>query len=300
MAIVRRIDLPLARAVGACLRPWQRRSAARLPKKDDKIPMTLITGASRGIGAALAFELAAAGEHLLLIGQDEARLTKVCADVLALDQGGAKDQLIVPLVLDLTAEDAIERIEAALEVHGGYVSRLLNNAGLGERDEFLAADFDQLDQVMAVNVRALVRLTHHFLPSMIKRGEGAVVNMASIGGLAPGPYQSVYYASKAFVISFSEALAHELRGRGVYVGAVLPGPTKTAFHKKIGGQRAFYYWLMWKMSPRSVARSVHRALLMRHWAVITPGPFYMLLGAALRVIPDSLLAPFFGLLYRKW
>ena len=303
-------DLKIARLIGAVLRPWQRRFVKVVGQNDGRVPMTLITGASSGIGAALALELGRAGDHLLLVGQDEGRLQSIVADVRAdvskgfdnkeLSNKELGTQKIVPVVVDLTDSAALDKIDAVLNEQGGYVDRLINNAGLGERDDFLASDFDQLAQVIEVNVQALVRLSHHFLPGMVDRGEGALVNMASIGGLAPAPYQSVYYASKAFVISFTEALAHEVRGRGVYVGAVLPGPVKTRFHHKIGGQRALYYWLLWKMRPKSVARSVHRALLARHWAVITPGPFYMVLGVLLRVIPGSLLVPMFGLLYKKW
>ncbi len=186
-----------------------------------------------------------------------------------------------------------------MAAEGLHVERLINNAGLGEPDEFLNSEPALLDEILTVNIRALTLLTRALLPGMLSRGHGAVLNVASIGGLAPAPYQSVYYASKAYVINFTEALAHVVRGQGVFISAVCPGPTRTGFHDKIKAKKALYLLIFGQIAPRRVARSAHRALLMRHWAVITPGILSPFLGLALRVIPASLITPLMGILYRK-
>lgn len=287
-------DLALARWVGAFFAPWQRRAAVRSPELQTK-PLTIITGASGGLGSAIAHELGRAGDHLLLIGRDEARLAALASEVGLVSSGE-----VHVYVQDFEAEDCASKLEAEVSRLGFHAARLINNAGLGERDEFLDMDEAGLDALLKVNVRALTVLTRQFLPGMVARGDGAILNMASVGGLAPAPYQSVYYASKAYVINFSEALAHEIRGRGVYIAAVCPGPAKTDFHKKIKARRALYQVIVGKIAPRRVARSVHRALLMRHWALVTPGLITPFLGFALRVIPGSLMAPFMGVLFKKW
>lgn len=291
-------DLSIARLIGRLFAPWQRRRAVRAAEMDDLRPVTVITGASGGIGRALALELGAAGDELLLLGRDGAALAALAQEVRETGAGAGAE--VHWLAFDLSAPDCAEQVADNLRDLGGYAARLVNNAGFGEQEMFAETDPALLDELLAVNIRALTLLTRRFLPEMVARGEGAVINMASVGGFAPAPYQSVYYASKAYVISFTEALAFELRGRGVYLAAVCPGPVKTAFHEKIKAKRALYLLLFGRMAPARVARSVHRALLMRHWAVVTPGLITPFLGAALRVIPDSLMAPFMGLLYKKW
>jgi len=280
--------------VGVIFGPWRRRNVPSGLPTLETTPLTVITGATGGIGEALAYELADAGHHLLLLGRNEAGLRALSE---ALKE--KSDKTILTLAVDLLSEDAGVFIETVAQAKGFHVACLINNAGLGEPDHFLESDYPALKKVMDLNMQVLVELTHHFLPGMVARGNGAVINMASIGGLAPAPYQSIYYATKAFVINFTESLAHEVRGRGVYVGAVLPGPTKTGFHDKIGGRRALYLKVMGQMKSELVARSTHRALLMQHWPIITPGVILMLLGFCLRVIPPSLLTPLMGLLYKK-
>lgn len=288
------LDLKLAWLVGRVFRPWQRRNLpARIPAVETK-PICLITGASSGIGEAIAFELGRGGHNLLLIGRDQTRLQRVGDEVRLCSEG-----TVITLSLDLTSFESLTMIDQVIEGQGFHVAELINNAGLGERDDFLLSDWRELKRILDVNIEVLTKMTRRYLPGMVVRGEGAVINMASIGGLAPGPYQSVYYASKAYVISLTEALAHETRGRGVYIGAVLPGPTKTKFHQKIGGGRALYLKFFGQMRPTWVARALHRALLMRHWPIVTPGIIFTVLGFCCRVIPGSLLVPLLGVLYKK-
>ncbi len=288
------IDLKCAAFLGRVTEFWRRR---RLPADLTSVstkPLTLITGGSGGIGAALAQELAEAGHNILIIGQDEARLRSIA---MRLQEVGSGE--VLSLALDLSDFNMHHMIDGLLEAKGYHVDILVNNAGLGERDEFLEAEWSDLETVLDVNVKVLTALSHRYLPGMTVRGSGALLNMASLGGLTPGPYNSIYFASKAYVINFTEALANEVRGKGVYIGAILPGPTKTAFHHKIDGQNSFYNYLLWKLKPRFVARSVHRAMLMRVWPIVTPGLFYSMAALCLRVIPGSIMAPFMGILYKK-
>ena len=287
-------DLKAAAFIGSLTEFWRRR---RLPSEispPDTKPIVLITGGSSGIGAALAKELAEAGHNLLLIGQNEEKLRAVAARLQEVGTG-----TILSLALDLSQLHMHQMIEDLLEAQGYHVEILVNNAGLGERDEFLDAEWDDLQHIIDVNITALTALTHRFLPQMVERGKGALLNVSSLGGLTPGPYHSIYYSSKAYVLNFTESLANEVRGKGVYIAAILPGPTKTAFHTKIENHNSFFNYLFWKMRPRTVARSMHRALLMRTWAVVTPTPLYAVAALCLRVIPGSLMAPIMGFFYKR-
>lgn len=305
-----RADLIAARFVGFVGRPWRRRHVRRDVRSDvsgpETMPVTLITGASGGIGMAMATEFALDGHTLLLLGRDEVRLAgavkkagAAAAHSKIAKKSGGRAADVNSLQLDLLEPEALEKIDGFLVQKGLHVEVLVNNAGIAERDPFLDNDALMLEHVMQLNMEVLTKLTHRYLSPMIERGSGAVINIASIGGLVPGPYQSVYYASKAYVISLTEALAHELRGRGVYIGAVLPGPTKSAFHLKSNGIGSLYLKVFGQMRASTVARVTHRALLMRHWAIITPGPLYMVLGFCMRVIPSSLLVPLMGILYKQ-
>jgi len=304
-------DLQFARFLGWITRPWRRRlcKGVRHSQPTDNNgetplinetssrktrPITLITGATGGIGRALALELGGAGDNLLLLGRNEGRLREL-ADGMRLKIEGE----VLSLAIDLMDRRCVTLIDEVLEAKGFHVARLINNAGVGERDDFLDSDFATLEQVMDVNMVVLTQLTHHFLPDMVSRGEGAVINMASIGGLVPGPYQAIYYASKAYVINLTEALAHEVRGKGVYIAAILPGPTKTKMHDKINSHNALYLKLLGLMRPEFIARETHRALLRCLWPIVTPGIVFTILAFFLRVIPASLMTPLMGVLYKK-
>ncbi len=286
--------LKIAALIGKLTEFWRRRRLpSNLPEVHTK-PLVLITGGSGGIGAALAHELAEADYNLLLIGKNEDRLRSVAARLQKIGSGE-----ILSLAMDLANFELHDTIDDLLEAKGYHVEILVNNAGLGERDEFLEAEWSELEHVLDVNIKVLTALTHRYLPKMTARGSGTLLNMASLGGVTPGPYNSIYFSTKAYVVNFTESLANEVRGKGVYIGAILAGPTKTAFHHKIDGQNSLYNYLLWHLKPRFVARSVHRGMLTRIWAIITPGFIYSLAALFLRVIPGSLMAPLMGFLYKK-
>ncbi len=286
--------LKIAALIGKITEFWRRRRLpSNLPEVHTK-PLVLITGGSGGIGAALAHELAEADYNLLLIGKNEDRLRSVAARLQKISSGE-----ILSLAMDLANFELHDTIDDLLEAKGYHVEILVNNAGLGERNEFLEAEWSELEHVLDVNIKVLTALTHRYLPRMTARGSGTLLNMASLGGVTPGPYNSIYFSTKAYVVNFTESLANEVRGKGVYIGAILAGPTKTAFHHKIDGQNSLYNYLLWHLKPRFVARSVHRGMLTRIWAIITPGFIYSLAALFLRVIPGSLMAPLMGFLYKK-
>src|SRR2546423_2712909 len=194
----------------------------------EKRPITLITGASAGIGAALAHEFAAHGHELVLVARREQALD-------ALADGIAAKGVARPTVLpaDLGHGDAAQVIAAALERRGLEPDVVVNNAGFGLVG---AADtLDRADQLamIDVNVRALTELSLAFIDSLERR-RGGILNVASIAAFMPGPGMAVYYASKAYVLSFSEALHQELKSRGVRVTVLCPGPVATEFHARAG------------------------------------------------------------------
>ena len=187
--------------------------------------VTVITGASSGIGAALAHEAARAGRKLVLVARSAEGLAKVAAAIAA--KGCAKPETIA---LDLAEAGAADRLAGELEKRGLSVFELVNNAGYGLVGPL--ATHGRTDQlgIVDLNVRALTDLTLRFLPE-IAAAKGGILNVASTAAFQPGPYAAIYYASKSYVLSFSEALAYELRRR-VRVTALCPGPVPTNFQRR--------------------------------------------------------------------
>jgi short-subunit dehydrogenase len=188
----------------------------------------VITGASSGFGGIFADQLAKRGLPLLLAGRDEPRLNAVAQRVRQVVPG-IKVELVAG---DLGTDAGIDALVARLD--GRVIDVLVNNAGFGTYGRFSELDADREHELVAVNVDALVRLTHAVLPGMLARGRGSIVNVASTISFQPGPYQATYGASKAFVLSLSQALWAETRGSGVTVTALCPGPTRTGFVDALG------------------------------------------------------------------
>ncbi|MET8830152.1 SDR family oxidoreductase [Streptomyces sp. NPDC004610] len=197
------------------------------------MPTALVTGASYGLGAEFAVQLAARGHDLVLVARSEDRLQEL-AERLRTTHAVRVDVL----AQDLAAPDAAERIADQLERSGLTVDLLVNNAGFGTCGRFEEiAPRREHDEIM-VNVVAPVGLAHALLPGMLARGTGAVLNVGSTAGFQPGPYFAVYSATKTFVLNFSLALRQEYRGRGIKVTALCPGPVETRFFEVIGTRRA--------------------------------------------------------------
>jgi short-subunit dehydrogenase len=189
----------------------------------------LVTGASAGIGGAIAHELANRGHNLVLVARRKEKLDEL-ADELS-SAHGVRAQTIA---CDLTNEDTRGKLPAEIRELGLDVEILVNNAGFATGGAFAESDAArELEQVRLL-VEAPVALTSAFLPAMVGRGRGAILNVASTAGMQPLPYSAGYSAAKAYVLTFSEALHHELRGRGVTVTALCPGPVETEFWKIAG------------------------------------------------------------------
>ena len=191
----------------------------------------LVTGASSGIGAAFARRLAGRGARLVLAARSVDRLSALAAELEAAH--GTETRVVLA---DLAAPDGAAALCAAVDALGVPVLHLMNNAGFGLAGPFAAADAGRLAAMVRVNCEALTVLSRHFLPAMLAAGAGGIVHVASVAGYLPMPYQAVYAASKAYVLSLSTALAEEVRGSGVRVLALCPGPVPTGFQAAAGAE----------------------------------------------------------------
>lgn len=196
-------------------------------------PTALVTGASSGLGMQLSRLLAADGHDLVLVARRQDRL-----DRLASDLSDAHGVDVVVVAMDLAVPGAANAIAERVEAAGRTVDVLVNNAGFGTSGPFWSLDLDRELAMVQVNVSALVHLTGLFLPGMVERRRGHILNIASTAGFQPGPYMATYYATKAFVVSFSEAIAYELRGTGVLVTVHCPGATASEFAMVAGNDRS--------------------------------------------------------------
>jgi uncharacterized protein len=212
----------------------------------------LITGASVGIGYELAKQFARGGYDLLLAARNEEKLATVAEELRGL--GVQADYLVT----DLARPGGPLALYAQAVNRGVPVDVLVNNAGFGAIGPFHQLDLPRQLEVIQVNVAALVDLTHRFLPEMIARRTGGVLNVASTAAFQPGPYMAIYYATKAFVLSFSEAIAEELQGTGVTVTALCPGPTESEFRTRSKNDPTAPIRRS-KFIPTATAQSVARA-----------------------------------------
>jgi short-subunit dehydrogenase len=235
----------------------------------------LITGASSGIGLDLAHVLAEDGHDLVLVARSEDRLRALAAE-LSSKYGIAA----TVVVADLSRPDAPREVFAAAPP----IDILVNNAGFGLSGLFAETALRTELDMIQVNVAALTHLTKLFLPQMVERRRGRILNVASTAAFQPGPLMAVYYATKAYVLSFSEALGEELRDRGVTVSALCPGPTATGFQKKANLGSEALLQLMKPVSSMEVARAGYRGL-MRGQRVVIPGLKNKLGVQSLRVSP---------------
>jgi len=214
----------------------------------------LITGASSGIGLELAKCFAGDRSRLVLVARNTAALDQLAGNLRR--EHGID---VIVLTADLSLPETPQTVFAELTARGIQVDILVNNAGFGAIGPFDQIPVDRQVEMIRVNVTALAELTRLFLPGMVQRGRGGVLNVGSVAGFVPGPGMTVYYATKAFVQSFSEALAAELRGTGVGVTVLCPGPTPTNFGA-VAGTRNVKLIRVPRTSAEKVARDGHAAL----------------------------------------
>lgn len=233
----------------------------------------LVTGASSGIGRELAKLLRRDGHELVLVARRETALHE-----LAHELGGA-----TVVALDLSQRGAVASLTSLVP----EVDLLINNAGFGDSGPFAEADPARQLEMIDLNVRALTELTRAYLPGMVQRRFGRVMNVASTAAFQPGPFMATYFASKAYVLSFSEALAEEVRGTGVTITALCPGVTESEFHA-VAGLGTTKVGMIKKPSAASVAEQGYDAMLAGTTVVVT-GVFNKVGTLGVRVVPRALV-----------
>jgi uncharacterized protein len=239
----------------------------------------LVTGASSGIGAAFARRLAGDGTDLVVVARNRAALEELAAECT--ERHAVEIEV---LAADLTRPAERLEVEARLAAEPGF-DLLVNNAGFGTAGRFAESEVDREAQEIELNVVALLRLARAALGPMTARRRGAIINVSSLAGLGPYPYTATYGATKAFVNSFSEALAEELRGSGVRIQALLPGFTRTAFQQRAGidpGTVPSFAWL----EPESVV-DASLAALGRGDVICIPGRGYRALAGISGLVPRA-------------
>ncbi len=240
----------------------------------------LITGASSGLGVDFARDLAARGCKLVLVARREDRLKQLAAEL-----AGTETRVVA---LDLRAPDAVTSLHERLRAEGVAIEVLINNAGFGLYGPFLASEWERQRDMLELDVVALTHLTHVFAREMAERGAGWVLLVASIGAFQPTPNYATYAAAKSYVLSFGEALAAELRPRGVRVCTTCPGVTATEFLAVAGQKRSLYQRAFMMQSP-AVVRSSVRALLAGRTSVV-PGIGNKVTAFSMRFTPRRLQA----------
>jgi short-subunit dehydrogenase len=242
-----------------------------------------VTGASSGIGRELAKLLAGEGHDVVLVARRRDRLEELARELTA--RRGVSTRAIVK---DLEDPASPAEIFEELETEGISVDILVNDAGLGIYGRFSKTDLARQLAVIQVNLVALTNLTGLFLPGMVSRRRGKIVNMSSTAAFQPGPYMAVYYATKAYVLSFSEALAEELAGTGVTVTALCPGPALTEFQRAAGIEDTWLFRGPLVMDARSIARAGWEGAK-RGKRVVIPGLGNKLLKEVVRFSPRRLV-----------
>jgi uncharacterized protein len=239
--------------------------------------VTLITGASSGIGAELARIFASKGHRVALVARRADRLETLAGEIVA--SGGA-----VPMVIpcDLEQPDAGDRIAATLAAADVEVEFVVNNAGFGKFGHAIKIDLSEQLGMVAVNIRAMTDLSLRFSDSLV-RHRGGILNIGSIAGFMPGPGMAVYYASKAYVLSFTEALRGELGPLGVRVTALCPGPVPSEFQSRAGFKPGFDSVIL-NVSAANVALAGYRGLMANKRAVM-PGLGIKIVPVLLRLFP---------------
>jgi uncharacterized protein len=266
-----------------------RKAAAREPDLHAAGPRALVTGASSGIGEAFARALAARGRRLVIVARRGDRLAR-----LARELGGDAAALAIPL--DLARPAAEDELAARVSDAGIDVDLLVNNAGVGHTGHFHEEPPDRLLGMVDLNVRSVVALTRRFLPAMVERRGGAIVNVVSMSAFQPVPYLATYAATKAFVLSLTESLAIELEGTGVKVQALCPGNIPTEFQQVAGTERVAFTRTP-SMPATAVAEASLRALD-RGQVIVIPGSRDRLMVSLQRFTPRPLVARIAASLFR--
>ncbi len=252
---------------------------------NSNIPFAVITGASRGIGAEYARALVGQGYEVLLIGRDQTRLEALQKELHPIASGKVWMES-----LDLSQPQVATQLYKLAQSYRPDVSLLINNAGFGRYGDFTDMPMDSIQRMLRLHINTIVESIRLFLPAMQTRKEGAIITVASVAGLFPIPYMTEYAATKAFLITFLEGLAHETKNQGITIQVCCPGFTTTDFHKTAGHQPAH---ILFAQSPQQVVQTSLQALhskrtvvtigwqgRLAHWfSKIIPHPIAMTMAA---------------------
>lgn len=242
----------------------------------------LITGATSGIGYELCKLFAGDGYRLITVARDESRLARQA------DEFSAAGGEVTVMSQDLSNAEACDKIFAELQRLEIEPDVLVNNAGFGTFGQFCETDLAEETRLLQVNVVSVTRLTKLLLPAMVKRGTGKILNVGSLAGFFPGPLMAVYYASKAYVLSFSEALASELRDKGITVTVLCPGATETEFRLRAGMPNTKLVPIIKPMTAARVAEEGYKGML-KGETIVMPGVIGKGLTVASRMIPRAMM-----------
>jgi short-subunit dehydrogenase len=244
---------------------------------------TLITGASGGIGYDLAKLSAADGRNLILVARSADKLNQLAESIQK--SNGSE---VITISVDLSDEAEVKKLISEITVKNLKVDTLINNAGFGDFGDFAKADLGKNLEMIRLNISALTQLSHFALQGMLKAGNGRIMNVASTAAFMPGPGMAVYYASKAYVLSFSEALTRELKGTGVSVTTLCPGPTDTSFASAAGLGKSLMHRMLPPATSADVAKAGYKAMI-KGKAILIPGIMNKLSAMTPRFSPRSMV-----------
>jgi short-subunit dehydrogenase len=242
----------------------------------------LVTGASSGLGAEFARQLAHRGANLVLTARSRERLTRFAEDLSRVN-GVASHALVADLAEPGGARALLSQIDAL----GVHVSHVINNAGFGSTGAFATSDAEAEARMVRLNAESVVSIARHFLPRLLGRNEGGLIQVASTSGFQPTPFMATYGASKAFVLSFTLSLAEEVRGTGVRVTALCPGPVRTGFQEAAGIHPSGLLKLTRLHAPRVVEAALDGYAAGR--VLVIPGALNSLQTTAVRFLPRGLV-----------
>lgn len=252
----------------------------------------LVTGASSGIGYEIARRLAAEGHNLVLVARRRERL-----DELARELMNAHKITVTVVPLDLARPGAVDALHQRLQKESIPIDMLVNNAGLGHSGALIDLSVESVRSELDLNIGVLTEMCQRFGADMSRRGLGKILNIASAAAFQPGPWLAVYAASKAYVLSFSEALRQELKESGISVTVVCPGPVATEFHSVAGTDTLAFIRFTPQMSAAELARHAVRAMHQRK-SVVIPGLLNRINAFLPRFLPRNLVAWAVGFLMR--
>lgn len=272
-------------------RHWQPDPA--LDRYNGLEPVVCITGGSDGIGLALAHEFAADGHALLLVARDPSRLELAAREIVRKQP----ETHVLTHHVDLLNPENRRGLEAHAASLGYFIDVLVNSAGSGLSGSFTSHSTHNIRDLIELNVTGMTDLCRRLLPGMVLRGRGGILNVSSMAGLVPGPYQAIYYASKAYMNALGRALATEVSGMGVRVTTLAPGAVDTQFHDRMEAQGSRYLRFLGVQSSEEVAKAGYAAF--RNWRrFVVPGLIHKVNAIALQVLPNWITVPLMAYLLK--